>query len=297
MQAATVLIISDQLLDPLPLRAALEGERRAGMDAFRLYEPKLGALDGLKRLAEGGVDAILVDATGAPDAVLDTIIRARVEAPHIPVVLLTSAEPGGHAALEAQAIEAGAQDTIAREHLGGGMLARVLHYAVERQRLQETLRRLALSDPLTGLYTRRGFVALLEHHVKLARRTRGLLLVGAAVDDLPAPTTREERDARDRALIGAAQVLQITVRASDVVARLDDDTFAILVLDASGSAMDPISARLQMNLDRHNAEHAGAGHPLSISLALARLDPRNSMSADEMLDSAMAALAERPWAG
>jgi diguanylate cyclase (GGDEF)-like protein len=286
MTSANVLAISEQPVDFQALHAALDGARHAGVTAFRLLEPSHGMADGLRRAAAGGVDVLIVDAAGAPDQALETVVRARSEAPHIPLVVLGDAADV-HGTLGAQAVAAGAQDVLARDQIGAGVLVRVLHYAIERQKLQDTMQELALSDPQTGLYTRRGFTALLEHHIKLAPRTRGLLIVAAGMKQPPHEGAEGEHDPAHRALGGAVEVLQATFRASDVIARLEGSAFAILVLDASDDAFDPIAARLRANLDQYNTTHAAPDGALSFAVSLTRIDPGASLTAEEILGRAM----------
>ena len=57
------------------------------------------------------------------------------------------------------------------------LLRRALQCATKQYRMQMELSNLALKDELTGLYNRRGFLALADRQLKLARRAdRSLLL-------------------------------------------------------------------------------------------------------------------------
>src|SRR5664279_1658249 len=214
------------------LRAALELVSRSGHARFALTHAPVESAAGLARLADGGVDVVIVDAAASPEGAMDALVRSRIEAPDVPVVVLGAGADGDAAG--AAALQAGAQDWVARDPLDGPLLARVLRYAIERERLQSTLRQLALTDPLTGLYNRRGFLTLADHHLRLAPRTRGLLLASADVPALKQINEQHGRDEGDRSLVGAAEVLRETFRASDVVARLGADDFAVLVLDGGG---------------------------------------------------------------
>lgn len=267
---ARVLVISDHPADARALHGALTGERRAAAERIELLDPPLPPADGLRRLAGGGVDVLLLDVAGAPEHGLDTLVRARIEAPDVPVVVL--AGPGErNASLGAQVLEAGAQDFLTRDQLVDGALVRVLHYAIGRQRLHATLNQLELIDELTGLYNRQAFVALFEHHVAQLAHTRGLLLAIAVLPELDAITERLGAEEGERALLSAARVLRATFRASDVIARLEGGEFAILVLDAAGDAARAITKRLRARLDDHNAARADAGYVLELSLNVVRL--------------------------
>lgn len=284
---STVLLITDRPGDVAPLRDALADERRGGAPGFVLAGDPLVPELGLGRLADGGVDVVLLDLGGAPELALDTLVRSRIEAPEVPVVLVTAA---GDDHTGAQGVDAGAEDYLAADQLGGGILARVLRYAIERQRLHATLQHLSLSDELTGLYNHRGFVALCEHHLRLAPRTRGLLVAVADIEGLGAINERHGRDEGDRAIVAAARVLRSTFRASDVVARLGGDDFAVLMLDAADGAAEIVAPRLRARIAQHNA--AGAAHPyrLALRLAVARAEPDSLADAASLIERAAAAL-------
>ncbi|HEX6536738.1 MAG TPA: diguanylate cyclase [Gemmatimonadaceae bacterium] len=287
-----VLLISENPADVAHLNGALAFGQRAGSASFALMEAPLPPAEGLSRLGRGGVDILLLDVRSAFEGALDTLVRARIEAPEIPVVLLT---PEGQQweALGTQAVEAGAQDVVCSERLERGTLARVMRYAIERQRLHATLRHLSLTDELTGLYNRRGFIALCEHHLHLAPRTRGLLVAAADVSGLGRINDRFGRDEGDRAIVSAANVLRATFRASDVVARLGGDDFAVLVLDAADATAEVVAPRLRARLTSHNARATDRPYRLTISMGVARFDPRLVTGAEIILAHAARALAEQ----
>lgn len=84
---------------------------------------------GLNRLKLGGVDVILLD-LGLPDSKgLQTLIRTKVEAFGIPVILL-SADHSDDFAL--QMVKDGAEDYIAKGACNGDVLAKAIRYAMAR---------------------------------------------------------------------------------------------------------------------------------------------------------------------
>jgi len=94
---------------------------------------------GLERLAEGGIDVILLD-LGLPDSQgLDTLGRVLAEslAATAVIVVLTGLDDE---ALAVQAVGAGAQDYLVKGQADGNLLVRALRYAIERQRMEESLR-------------------------------------------------------------------------------------------------------------------------------------------------------------
>jgi two-component system, cell cycle response regulator len=260
--------------------------------AFTLTPVGLGD-QALARLTEERADVVLLDLTGPLDVAMDLLVRVRVELPEVPVVVLV--EPGHRGeSVGAAAVEAGACDSVVKEELSSALLARVLHYAIERYRLHATLDQLSLTDPLTGLYNARGFRTLAEHHLKLAHRTRGLVIAVADVRALDQLNAAHGRDAGDRALVAASQVLRETFRASDVIARIGNDDFATLMLDATNDTTQVVAPRLSQRLEHYRAEHRDSPWRLAMTVGLARVAPGMHPSIDELLAEAGAeALAEQ----
>jgi len=157
------------------------------------------------------------------------------------------------------------------------LLMRAVQCAVKQYMLQAELGSLALSDELTGLYNRRGFLALAERQLKLGRRSgRAILVFFADVDGLKQINDKFGHKEGDLALVHAAQVLEKTFRDSDIVARFGGDEFAVLALEVSGHSESTIRARLEQNLHELNAQQSR--YTLSISLGAMRFDPRSPKS-------------------
>ena len=157
------------------------------------------------------------------------------------------------------------------------LLMRAIQCAVKQYLLQAELGSLALRDELTGVYNRRGFLALAERQLKLGHRSgRAILVFFADVDGLKQINDKFGHKEGDLALVHAAQVLEKTFRDSDVIARFGGDEFAVLALEVSGHSESTIRARLDRNLKELNARHSRC--TLSISLGAARFDPTSPRS-------------------
>jgi len=94
---------------------------------------------GLERLDAGGIDVVLTD-LNLPDSSsrgLDTFLRLRAHAPHLPIVIMTGMNEDEKLALEALA--KGAQDYLVKGEISGRMLYRIARYAIERKQIEKTL--------------------------------------------------------------------------------------------------------------------------------------------------------------
>jgi len=172
------------------------------------------------------------------------------------------------------------------------LLRRALQCATKQYLLQTELSNLALTDELTGLYNRRGFLALAERQLKLARRSgRSLLLFFIDVDGLKEINDVFGHAEGDAALKCTAEALEATFRDSDVIARLGGDEFAVLAIEASGQSEVTIRERLTEFLN--SASRQESDYKLSVSLGTARFDPWNQTSIRDLIAEADQAMYER----
>ena len=92
--------------------------------------------DGLTRIQEGGIDAVLLD-LGLPDSAgLGTFEKVYDQAPEVPIVMLTGLDD---TELALEGVRMGAQDYLVKGRVDGAMLARTLHYAIERKSAEERI--------------------------------------------------------------------------------------------------------------------------------------------------------------
>lgn len=93
---------------------------------------------GLSRLAQGGIDIVLLDLSLPDSQGLETIVKVRKHSSEIPIVVLTGLEDEG---LAFQAICGGTQDYLVKGKLDSNVLVRTILYALERHQLLIELER------------------------------------------------------------------------------------------------------------------------------------------------------------
>jgi diguanylate cyclase (GGDEF)-like protein len=158
--------------------------------------------------------------------------------------------------------------------------------------MEEALLALSLIDELTGLYNRRGFVILSQHQLKTANRARRrMLLLFADFDDLKAINDAFGHPEGDRALIEVADVLRETFRESDIIARIGGDEFVVLAMETSRTSAQIIAARLQENLEAHNAR-TDRLYKLSLGVGITHYDPEHPCSINDLVAQADRAMYE-----
>jgi two-component system cell cycle response regulator len=167
------------------------------------------------------------------------------------------------------------------------MLSSALPAADDRE-----LRYLALTDDLTCLYNRRGFFAAATQQLKVAHRNaQGLLLFFCDVDNLKTINDSYGHREGDLAIARAANALEHTFRGSDILARLGGDEFAVLATEASTQSPEVILRRLEKSLKRSNASQSR--YKVSLSVGLARFDPKHPVSLGALLAQADQAMYEQ----
>ncbi|EJE54955.1 diguanylate cyclase (GGDEF) domain-containing protein [Acidovorax sp. CF316] len=152
----------------------------------------------------------------------------------------------------------------------------------------------ARTDALTGLLNRRGFDSRMEFALALARRSgRPLSLVSVDVDHFKRVNDSFGHEAGDEVLRRLALTLQQRLRASDVIARLGGEEFAVVLPDTD---LDGARAIAQSIVDGMAAQDDPLVGRITVSAGIASLRPGQD-SAHEMMRRSDAALYEAKGQG
>lgn len=171
------------------------------------------------------------------------------------------------------------------------ILVNAVRCATKQYILLAELGDLALVDELTGLYNRRGFMAIAERQLKVGRRSgKGMLLFFIDVDDLKHINDSYGHSEGDQALRRTAQALEMTFRDSDVIARIAGDEFAVLAIEAADHSETTIRSRLCEDLKSISADESR--YSISLSMGVARFKRRDSSPIGELMARADKAMYE-----
>lgn len=153
----------------------------------------------------------------------------------------------------------------------------------ELKQAEIEVRNLSMTDDLTGLYNRRGFLVLTEQQQKIARRNKNpFSLIYADMDGLKQINDIYGHHRGSQAIGEIAKILRESFRESDIIARLGGDEFTIFVEDSiSWDTEIPVN-RLRENLRRYNGQKLQP-YELSLSIGVICVMPEDNSSIEELL--------------
>lgn len=220
--------------------------------------------EALVKIQEGGYDVMLLDLGYHEGHGLDSLMRARVAARSVPIVVLTFQKDE---AIALKAARAGAQDYLTKGEVTPDLLTRTLVHAVERHRILQDLTAaqqrqhfLASHDSLTELPNRYSFMAQLDRALADAKRNdTQLAVLFFDLDGFKAVNDNRGHAAGDELLTDVAGRLRRLIRKSDIVARLGGDEFVAAVrnvtdLDTITSMAEHIREEIERPYHVANAE-------------------------------------------
>ena len=217
------------------------------------------------------IEVILLDLNLPDSTGRETLESLNGMFPQIPIVVLTGLNDSE---LTMQSVQHGAQDYITKEECTSQLLTRVIHYAIERKRIEAQLKHLATHDFLTGLPNRTLFYDRLGLATKRTnRKNTGGLNWKAAIMVMDLDNFKQINDSLghesgDKVLRELAPRLRGCLRQSDTVARLGGDEFAFVlegILDQADSMF--VAQKILRSLNEPAILH-GDHFPLSASIGI-----------------------------
>ncbi|WP_418315227.1 diguanylate cyclase domain-containing protein [Piscinibacter sakaiensis] len=279
-----------------PLPAAVRDALDAGPAApFEHVEASAAELE--EQLNWTDIDLLLLDTDQLPDTVSLPALALRR-----PVVLQLEdgaargegqAAERGYVTRWIAAVEAGVQDVVSLEELQSASAGLRLRAAVVRHQICEQSQHAHSTDLATGLPHQQQFLEHMHHLLALREREPApMALLVLAVDGLA--TTLERLGADGGAVLRRKLAVRLRsgLRASDVVAALGDDNFAVLLswID-SASDVDGVVVKLMASARR---PFLISGQPVSLAVrvGVARY-PEDGELADVLLSKAMRSAARQ----
>jgi diguanylate cyclase (GGDEF)-like protein len=125
--------------------------------------------------------------------------------------------------------------------------------ALEVVSLYDSMKIMAVTDGLTGLYNHREFYQSLRRELERARRYRHTLsLLMIDVDDFKRFNDRFGHPAGDFALLKIAELLRKCARTTDIIARYGGEEFALILPESTPGGALMVAERIKSEVAGHN---------------------------------------------
>jgi diguanylate cyclase (GGDEF)-like protein len=157
-------------------------------------------------------------------------------------------------------LEFGAPDTMLYEELrlvlSAAVTGALLTRAVDQARRE--VEKLAITDPLTGLYNRRYLSERIrDEFARMRRYPRSLSLALVDLDGFKQVNDRFGHEAGDRVLVTVAQRLRSRLREVDILARFGGDEFVVMLPETDAAQACMVSGRILQALSGQPIEEHG----------------------------------------
>ncbi len=180
---------------------------------------------------------------------------------------------------------------------GEPLVVAVVRDITERAEAMEALRRMASSDPLTGLANRAHLMEALRQAIEDARRHGDVLgVLFLDLDDFKPINDRFGHAAGDRVLVDIADRMKAGVRATDTVARMGGDEFAVILPRLADPEALVKAARKVAACAATSTDPSEEYATVTASIGAALFDPASD-DADTLLAKADTAMYEAKRAG
>jgi two-component system cell cycle response regulator len=267
-ESLAVLVVEDDGDIAQVVAMALESE------GHRVHAAPDGR-EALRALEQGWPDVLVLDRM-LPDmdgvALCERVRALEPAEGYLPILMLTALD---RPAQKAAGFACGADDYITKPFNLDELAARVrvwgragrrIRESAELRRKYEHSQRLALTDPLTGLYNRWALENLLEQEIEKARRLEyslGLLIVD--IDQFKTINDTQGHLQGDKVLSAVARALRQALRKSDMLARYGGDEFVALLPGCEPQALRGVGEQLRKAVAELPVDALG-GTPVTVSI-------------------------------
>ncbi|NQV85237.1 MAG: diguanylate cyclase [Rhodospirillales bacterium] len=206
-------------------------------------------------------------------------LKATVETSFIPIVFLTANITNEE---EERGLEIGATDFI-RKPISANIVRTRVGNILKFQAATQKLELLASTDPLTGAYNRRHFMETGYNELLRSKRYKHTFTVLMLdIDHFKAVNDTHGHNIGDEALIQTVAVIQQTLRAEDIMARLGGEEFAVLLPETEKAKGALLAERIRVAISEIVVETPTTPLTFTMSIGISE-----STDADTDIDDAL----------
>ena len=215
----------------------------------------------------------------------------------VPILAVSGLED---AARRIELLRAGANDFLSKPMLAEELAVRVRNIVQIRRLLDHTagqrdrLRRLALTDQLTGVYNRHYLAQIAKRRIAEAERLGvPLTLLVIDIDHFKRVNDTHGHETGDVVLAETAAVIRAACRQGDIIARTGGEEFVLLLINMERDAAAAFSERLRTRIE----EARPADIPITVSIGVTDTSANSAHTFKSLFRAADEALYEAKGAG
>lgn len=203
-------------------------------------------IEALSMLADNGYDVMIVDIV-MPNMDGITLTKEALKInPEMPIMVMTGFAE--HSANEA--MEAGAWDFISKPFSSNEFLLRFYKMMHNYEII-----RLAIRDPLSGVFNRKKFYSELTKEIKRAERYgHNIALVMFDIDWFKEINDKYGHQTGDHVLQEIVKIVETNIRKTDVFCRYGGDEFVILMPETNIDGATHLAEKLKKSIEQHEFE-------------------------------------------
>jgi len=169
--------------------------------------------------------------------------------------------------------------------------------AIHNAQLHTEVQKLAITDPLTRLYNRRGFFEFGEREIERTRRSKHpLAAIMLDIDHFKKVNDSFSHAVGDEVLIELANRCKAKLRKTDLIGRYGGEEFAVLLPDTDEESAIKVAERLRKTVEKKPVETDHGSIFITISLGVTTVD-ENAPELAILLDHADTAMYTAKQAG
>ncbi len=160
----------------------------------------------------------------------------------------------------------------------------VVRDITEMKKMENKLKYFAERDPLTNVFNRRQFEALLSHEISRTKRSREpITVIYLDVDNLKEINDTFGHKKGDELLVKVADGLKKGLRESDIIARVGGDEFIIVTPGLRKKDAEKLINRLRKQIVK---ESKGLPYKIDFSYGIAEIIPGRKAEIDQIVSDA-----------